>query len=207
MHLLVTDRLACVRCGPGFPLVLLADELRDRRVLQGSLGCANCRERYPVEGGFGDFRLPVPEGDGALAPVEGDDPEGALRTAALLGVQQGPGLLLLAGRPVRHAERVAAMIEGIEVVAAHPGLRGLPEIAGVSRIAMGPRFPFQTGTLQGVALSGEGGRRDLTEAVRVLARGARLVLMTPPQGSAGAMEEAGLELLLEAETAVVGARK
>jgi hypothetical protein len=207
MHLLVTDRLACVRCGPGFPLILLADDLRDRRVLEGSLGCANCRERYPVEGGFGDFRLPSGEEEPDPPSVGGDDPEGALRTAALLGVERGPGLLLLAGPPVRYAERVAAMIEGIEVVAAHPGLRKLSESAGVSRVAIGARFPFQTGSLRGVVLEGGRGRRDLAEGIRVLARGARLVLTAPPGGSGEVMEEAGLELLMDAKQAVVGARK
>jgi hypothetical protein len=207
MHLLVTDRLLCVRCGPGFPLILLADELRDRRVLEGSLGCANCRERYPVVGGFGDFRLPSGKKEPDPSSVEGDDPEGALRTAALLGVEQGPGLILLAGPPVRHAQRVAAMIEGIEVVAAHPGLRNLPEAPGVSRVAIGARFPFQTGSLRGVVLQGERGRRDLAEGIRVLARGARLVLTAPPEGLGDVVEEAGLELLLDAKQAVVGARK
>ena len=68
MHLLLTDRLTCPRCGPEFGLVLLADRLEDRRVLEGALGCPNCRDRYPVRDGFGDLR-PPPRTDIAIFPL------------------------------------------------------------------------------------------------------------------------------------------
>jgi len=209
MHILVTDRLACSRCGPRFGLILLADELTDRRVVRGSLGCPNCRERYPIEAGFGDLR-PSPRGDHETRNVsspEASDPEGALRLAAFLGVDQGPGMVLLSGAPARHAERLAAMIEEIEVVADHPGLRAMPERPGVSRIVMGSPFPFQSGSLRGVALAGEEGVRVLDEAIRLLGPRARLVLLDPPPDSRRALEDRGLEVLLEARPAVVGARK
>jgi hypothetical protein len=81
-----------------------------------------------------------------------DDPEGALRVAVLLGVERGPGLLLLAGAPARQAERVVHMVEGIEVVALHAGLRNREEVAGVSRCFAGPRFPFFDALFRGTAL-------------------------------------------------------
>lgn len=207
MHLLVTDRLACPRCGPEFGVVLMAERLEERRVLEGSLGCPNCRERYPVEKGFGDFR-PTPRGKEAEggAPT-GDDPEGALRLGALLGIAEGPGLVLLTGTPVRHAERLSAMIEGIEVVAAHPGLREVSEIPGVTRISIPDRLPFFTGGLRGVVIEGAEGRDLTAEAVRTLGPGSRLVFFDPPAGAEREMEALGLDLLLEAESVLVGARK
>ena len=207
MHLLVTDRLACPRCGPGFALILLADELTERRVLQGSLGCPNCRERYPVRDGYGDLRPSPRQPQLSPAPVHGDDAEGTLRTAALLGVQKGPGMVLVSGPSAGYGERLAAMIEDIEVVAVHPDLREAREAPGVSRLAMGDRFPFQTGSLRGVLLHGVGERAELDEGLRVLAPGARLVLIDPPPGSDEAMRAMGLELLLESEGTLVGARK
>ncbi len=207
MHLLVTDRLACPRCGPRFGLVLLADELRERRVLKGALGCANCRERYPVEDGFGDFR-PAPRTPQVQQGVDlRDDPEGALRMAALLGVREGPGLLLLSGSHVRHAPRLAAMLDSIEVAAVHPALRGEPETEGVTRIAIGERFPFFTASLRGVVLEGEAGGEWLPEAFRVLAPSSRLVYFDPPPGTKNRLEAEGLELLMEAESVLVGVRK
>ena len=55
MHLALTDRMICPRCGPGFGLILLAHEVRDRRILEGDLGCPNCRDQYPVRKGFADL--------------------------------------------------------------------------------------------------------------------------------------------------------
>lgn len=54
----LSDLLTCPRCGPGYGLVLLPYEASDRRVRTGVLGCANCRERYPVEEGVADLRVP-----------------------------------------------------------------------------------------------------------------------------------------------------
>ena len=206
MHLLVTDRLACVRCGPEFGLILLADEMADRRVLEGALGCANCRERYPVRGGFGDLRPPPREKESGPPAPEPASPEDTFRMAAMLGVSEGPGLLLLAGDPVAHAAGLAAMIDDIEVVALHPGLRQAPEEEGVSRINAGDRWPFYTGSLRGVALEGRQVDRWLAEAVRVLGPTARVVVRDPLEGLNQRLEAAGLQVLLETRRVVVAGR-
>jgi len=70
MNLVLTDVLACPRCGPPFGLILLADSMRERRVLEGVLGCPNCYGRYPVRGGLADLRA-VPEGAPAVSAGEG----------------------------------------------------------------------------------------------------------------------------------------
>lgn len=233
MHLLVTDRLSCPRCGPEFGLVLLAEKLEDRRVLEGALGCANCRERYPVTGGFGDFRPPprqaleaedagspwtgaavaspgsaAPSPDRGSAPDPPDDgsPEEGMRLGAMLGVTEGPGLILLTGPAVAQASRLAAMIEDIEIVALDPALRVQPEEPGVSRILAGPRLPFFTGSLRGVVLEGHAQAEGLDDAVRVLGPGSRLVVRRPAAGLLAGLEAAGLEVLLQTEKVVVATR-
>lgn len=228
MHLLVTDRLSCPRCGPTFGLILLAENLRDRRVLEGALGCANCRERYPVEGGFGDLRppprvtLPAPPvsrgapdiGDArpstAGGATEGDsarDPaEDTFRLAALLGVREGPGLLLLAGSWVPLAGRLAAMIDEIEVVALDPSLRNAPEETGVSRLTAGTALPFFHGSLRGAALDGPQLADWEGEAARVLGPGARLVIRDPPADLPERLEARGLQPLLQTGRYVVAQR-
>lgn len=207
MHLLVTDRLTCVRCGPTFGLVLVADDLRDRRLLEGFLGCSNCRDRYPVQGGFGDLR-PAPRRALPSGWLESPpDPKGALRLAALLGVREGPGLLLLTSSSVQQAQGVAELVEGIEVVAVHAGLLGDEERPGVSRIVCGEGLPFFSGSLRGVVVEGPWPSEGVREAIRVLAPGARLVWLDPPAGPIEGLEAAGIELLMEAHSVLVGARK
>jgi len=207
MHLLLTDHLVCSRCGPSFGLILLADRLEDRRVLDGVLGCSNCRERYPVVAGFGHL-APSPIAEEPEEELDrSDDPHGALQVAALLGVREGPGFLLLTGSSVRHADRLSAMVEGIEVVAVHPGLRSDPEAPGVSRIQVGPILPFRDRSLRGVVLEGRRGEAGIEDAARVLVPGARLVLRAPGAEAVARMEGAGLALVLEAEGVLVGVLK
>ncbi len=246
MHLLVTDRLSCPRCGPAFGLILLSRALEDRRVLEGELGCANCRERFLVEGGFVAL---APEGDpgrgapppapspgaatpgsppGApppapprgppsplpLSPLLPDDPEGALRLAAMLGVTEGPATLLLVGDRARHAERLAAMIEGVEVVALHPDLRSEAEVPGVTRIEAGLPLPFFPSTFRGVAVEAGWTEAALAELRRVTAPGARLVLGLPgpeagPEARTHALTLAShgaREVLLETDRTLVVVR-
>jgi len=225
VHLLVTDRLACPRCGPAFGLLLLATAMVDRRIESGRFGCPNCRGAYPVNGGFADFRvagideLTQDAGEMPSAALEEGDAESGLRLAAMLGVQAGPGLLLLLGSPAAQAPRLAAMIPEIEVVAIHPRARGWSGVPGVSCGVAGGVLPFFTNTMRGVALGVKveaGNPVEITEAVRVLVPGGRLVVQSEDTGADGAaadaglapwstaMEEAGLVLLLATERVVVG---
>jgi len=206
MHLLLTDRLACARCGPEFGLILMAEELRDRRVIRGSLGCANCRERYPVEEGFADLRAPPREREVTDPPMASDDPEEAVRLAALLGLAQGPGRILLTGEAVAQAGRLAGMLDDVEVVALHPGLRSISEEAGVSRLSAVGRLPFFSASFRGIVLTAPGVSIWLEEAVRALTPGGRLLVRSPRADTGRALEEAGLELLLEADAAAVGVK-
>ncbi len=58
MNVALVDHLVCPRCGPPNGLLLLAHDVRDRRVHEGEFGCPNCRDRFPVVDGFGDLRPP-----------------------------------------------------------------------------------------------------------------------------------------------------
>ncbi len=200
MHILLTDLLTCPRCGPGFGLVVLAERLEDRRVREGRLGCANCRESYPIEEGVADLRYPP---GAAPAAVEARNPEGeeALRLAALLGGGEAAGTVLLLGVPGGTAAGVARLLPGTQV-AASAG-EGEARDDGVSRARIGVRIPFRDRSLRGVALGAGADPTLLEEAVRTLAPGARLVWDPAPPGAAAELAGQGLGVLLEQDGVVV----
>jgi len=216
VHLLLTDRLACPRCGPQFGLILLAHRMDERRVLEGDLGCANCRDRFPVREGFADLRPPPrgPLGDEAAAappaaqaadPVA--DPEEVDRLAALLGVAEGPGELLLIGAPARLAAGLAERVPDVEVLAASADARAWAETPGVSRLAVRARLPLFSRSMRGVALRGDEAADWLDEAVRVVAPLARVVVVDAPAGTLERLREAGLEPLLDESGVAVAVRR
>lgn len=208
MHILLTDILACPRCGPQYGLILLSHEMRDRRVLEGWLGCANCRSRWVVSGGFGEFRMPLGEAaPGAVEPGPPEpEPDEAVRIAALLGVTEGPAWVLVAGPAAEHAGAVAELVEDLEVVAALPGLAGAEERAGVSRVALGERLPFYGARLHGVWLGGPCADALLEEGARVLRPTGRLVLEPAPPDAETRLDAAGLRVLARREATIVAAR-
>lgn len=215
MHLVLTDRLTCPRCGPAFGLILLADSMADRRVLEGRLGCPNCRDAYPIVEGFGDLRppprTPLP-GVEALSPV--DDEEGIDPMRTLLGAGRGAGHTLAVGRAAAWAPSLArGLDEGAEFVAVAAGTRGWSEVAGVSRVVTGAALPFFDRGVRGVLLHGDdlrecdeaSGDALLAEAARVVAAGCRVVVLDPPPGVDVRLRASGLpDALASARLAAAG---
>ena len=207
MHILVTDLLACPRCGPEFGLILRADELRARRVIEGCLACANCRTQYPVRRGFSDLRFPA-SGPGVLAPLDAENAREALRLGALLGEGTGARPVALVGEVAGQAGLLGGWMEGIEFLALHADLSDAGEREGVSRLGVGTgRLPFLSGGLGGVAVKGPADVSFIRELARVLAPGARLACLEPAEGAGAEMEAAGLVLRTMSADGVVGVRK
>jgi uncharacterized protein YbaR (Trm112 family) len=208
MHLLLTDRLACPRCGPSFGLILLANRLEDRVVLDGRLGCPNCRDSFTIEEGFADLRAPprgeLPDGL-AGRPTSAADEE-AERLAALLGIVGGPGTVALVGEPARHAGAVTASSEDLHVVCVDANTVAWPGAPRVSRLVAAPGLPFFGSTLRAVAIDGRLGAPWLAEAARCVVPRGRVVVTRAPEGTEEVLRSAGLTVLVaEAET-VVAAR-
>lgn len=206
MHLLLTDRLACPRCGPAFGLILRADEMADRQVMTGVLGCSNCRELFPIEKGCADLRPPPRfEVEPAAAPVASGDLEpGSLQ--ALLGIVRGPGTVVLVGAPAALAHEFGHAVEDLHVVAADPGVRDQPESSVVSRVLVGSVLPFFSRSLRGVVVDGRLGLEIVREAARIVASGSRVIVSMAPVEAADALTGAGLELLVSEAGTIVAAR-
>ena len=218
MHLLLTDRLACPRCGPGFGLVLLAERLAERRVHDGTLGCPNCRDSFAIRDGFADLRAP-PRGpltsglagaDPGLGegadPLEGPEVEAADRVTALLGIPRGPGTVVLVGEPARHARRFVERVTELDAAVVDADTRSWAEHPRISRLVSWPGLPFFSGMLRGVVVDGRLGKGVLFEAARIAAPRCRTVVVRADGDAAAVLEEAGLSVLAEEGETVVAAR-
>jgi uncharacterized protein YbaR (Trm112 family) len=208
VHIVLTDRLSCPRCGPAFGLILLADLVEERRVRDGTLGCPNCRDGFPVRDGFGDLRAPPrgvlqPGRAGSPGPA---DPDGAEHLRALLGVGEGPGTLVLAGAAARLAGDVAERTPGVEIVALDADMALWPDVPGVSRMASRPGIPFFSRTLRGAAVDGGLGTRWLEEAARVVAPYSRVVVIDASDDAEVVLAGSGLRILAAEHGTVVAAR-
>ena len=176
----LTERLICPRCGPGFGLVLRADDVDHGSVLRGFLGCSNCRVLYPVEKGVADLRLQPRSRSRARGPApppaRGFSERDTLRIAALLGVAEGPAHIAVAGSIAGAAAAIGALLPGVDVVALTPRFDFSPP-PGASHLLVSERVPLKSGSLAGIALAGPWAELLLNEAVRSIARAGRLVLL------------------------------
>ncbi len=206
MHLLLTDRLICPRCGPGFGLILLADQLEERRVLEGALGCPNCRDRYPIRQGFGDLRPPPRTGLPGEAKLQAPSSPTLVELAASLGITEGVGHVALLGSMAGHATALAEQLEVVEVVGVASGLRHWREAEGVSRLTAAFELPFRAQSLRGAAIFGEEELFDPETVARVVARLGRVVVWGGVDGWDSALEAAGMRVLVSEAKVVVAAR-
>lgn len=203
MHILLTDLLRCPRCGPAHGLILLADVIADRRVAAGRLGCANCREEFPIRNGVADLRLrggstvigepdaPLPAGEGA---------EAALRLAALLGLGEARGVLVLAGPHIVLGAELSRLVPEIEVIAVLSAMHeAVPN--GVA-VLLAEGLPFAHDSVAGIGMAGAAGA---PAALPLLRTGGRLVVEPAPPETRSLLLAAGANILLDEGGTVVAA--
>lgn len=213
MHVELSDLLTCPRCGPTYGLILLPTEVRDRRVETGVLGCANCRERYPVESGVPDLRTAPgrvasavgAERASAAVPAETPEPDRdmAVRLAALLDLSDGGGTVLVAGPSAAHASLLAELVPDVSVLVV-----GGDEAAGgesATRLRVDAALPIRANGLRGVALTGSWSSL-IEEGARLLRPAGRLVLDPAPSDAASRLAAAGLAVLLDEAGVVLAGR-
>lgn len=211
MHLLLTDRLTCPRCGPTFGLILRADELEERRIASGVLGCPNCRESYPIEDGVGDLRpepraaLPAEEESRQPADTEEETAQALLGLGGELGLTPGVAQTVLTEGVAHLAPGLSERLEDLEVVVV--GTEARPRSSPFwSRLVTDGSLPFHEATVRGVLIAGAEAERWLAPAARVVAPRNRVVVLDPPPGTGARLEQAGLRLRLDSREAVVAER-
>ena len=170
MFLELVDALRCVRTHEDSWLVARADELDGRHIIRGELGCPVCATRYPVRAGVVDFTA------GASRPRERASEQGmALRAAALLGLTEPGGLVVLAGAWSACADELLGMIDGVQLLALDFAA-GTESGGALSLALIADVLPLAASCARGIALDLEHSTGSLLDgAAAALAPGGRLI--------------------------------
>ncbi len=154
MFIELVDALRCLEPHEDTWLVASVTRWDSRHIVDGVLGCPVCRREYVVTDGIAWFTSPATTRDrGRLTTVPPTaPPERVARVAALLGLTEGGGTIVLGGD---WAACAAALVElGAGQVVRVNAAPSSPSAQEVSSIVVGDRLPFAAGALRGVALGG-----------------------------------------------------
>jgi uncharacterized protein YbaR (Trm112 family) len=191
MFIELTDHLRCPADHAESYLVLLPDEMRERSVRTGRLGCPVCGRTYALADGVLDLGEDGP-----------DLPEttllGAEAATALVGLGGPGGWLVLVGRPGAEWRGVVERNRGVALVAVNPP----PEVVdepGIS-VLRAAALPLKSHSMRGVVLGSPYGGDPawVREAARVVLPGLRVA------GEGPVPDPAVLELMAAAGGAWVG---
>jgi hypothetical protein len=155
MFIELVDSLRCLTPHEETWLVAAASRMDGRHIVEGVLGCPICRREYAIRRGTAWFTAVQPDGDGPSLTTEAreSDDTGALRAAALLGLSERGGIVVLGGSWAGYADSVAALGVPHVVVLNTAASDASPQ--EVSSLVVDDRLPFGTGGLRGVAVDGE----------------------------------------------------
>ena len=195
MFLELAEVLDCPDCEASAGLVAFVDQAESRRVVEGRLGCPLCEIEVPIRGGT--MRFDLSDAARRATPCAGTEhpagetaPEAALRLAALLGVSDRAGMVVLLGPGLAaHAAAIARLGDRLEVLVwlPDPGDRSRPAVVAVEDLVAGVdpllgaaphRWPIRSGALHGIALAAPIAL-PMSEVTRCARPGARLVVETP----------------------------
>lgn len=190
MFIELVELLRCVREHDESWLVASIDEMTDRSIRRGTLGCPVCGEQYPIVGGIVNFL--GDEAGPAVRPTCSGAQDLALRAGAFLNVAEGGGVLVLGGEWAGAAAELAetAHVRVIAVNAADD----VAESPAIGQIRASARIPLAAASCAGIALDSSFGADAMSSAARAVRPGGRMV------GPAGMTPPPGLAVLAEDET-------
>lgn len=192
MFIELAELLRCPADHPPTYLVLAPDEMEGRSVVRGELACPSCRRHFTIRDGTAFLGCETTSARSASKTKPGFT---APELAALLGLTNPGGYLLMGGSAAGIAAELAPLVSGVHLVGFnHSGPVGIAD--ELSLLESDEVIPLRDSSMRGVALG-----RDLmedvwlAEAIRVLLRGQRLVLDTElelPEGLELMARERGL---------------
>lgn len=201
MFIELVDALRCPVAHEESWLVVAADRLVARHILQGTLGCPVCSAEYPIRDGVVDFTR---GGHQNPTHVAAGSAEQAVRLAAFLALGDALGFATLTGTWGAHALELRAIVECPLLLVDPPA--DVDATPGLSIIRTAGPLPLAAGSTRGIALDipdlhGAHAVR-VASAVRAAKAGARVLGPTSLPVSDGLRELARDETLWVAEREV-----
>jgi uncharacterized protein YbaR (Trm112 family) len=201
VHLELVELLRCPVPHAPSVLVAIADEVEQRYVMRGLLGCPGCGAEYEIDGGITYFDVGLRErpadalasGEGAPALIDSALSEAAMVLAAQLALRDGRSVFATVGFD---ATIVAAMrrIVPARMLVINPPHLGEAYATLAPSLALAPAaiivalsLPLAANTLSGAALSAVEGERARA-IVPALQANARLVARIERELPAGVRE-------------------
>ena len=175
MFIELVDVLRCVRPHEDSWLVLSASKMEDRQVIDGELGCPVCRARYPIREGAVYFDFAVHRAVQLSFSDPARLPDAAFRIAALLGLAEPGGIVVVAGGFVVLASQLAMIAGDTQIVCLNPIVTA-PASASISGLHSERTIPLASASCRGIAVESACATDAwLEECVRVLKVGGRLM--------------------------------
>jgi uncharacterized protein YbaR (Trm112 family) len=176
MFIELVDFLRCLSPHEDTWLVAAVMRMDGRHIVEGTLGCPVCRRAYPIANGVAWFTDREP-GGADLERLTTAGPavdEQITRAAALLGLTEPGGLIVLGGSWARFADAAAELGAAHVVVLNAQASESSPQ--EVSALVVETKLPFSSGSLRAAALGSElAAPRLLTAAAQALRSRGRLV--------------------------------
>lgn len=192
MRLEIAERLRCPHPHAPTPLIVVADRVIERDLIQGRAGCPVCRSEARVEEGDVWFDAPVAATGAASVPSTPADHVALERLVALLGLAEPEGTVLLTGAYARFALLVATSAEvGVVTLADHgsPASAGYRRGLAVSAVhGVASRLPFADATFRAAAVDTTLASSLVTDVVRAVRVGGRVVAAAALDRPAGVRE-------------------
>jgi uncharacterized protein YbaR (Trm112 family) len=196
MHIEMTELLRCPADHRDAFLVLATAEMRGRTVERGTVGCPVCGKEFPIRGGVVDFtgagRREPGAGRSVSAPGSRLPAPDDLR--ALLDLSSPGGYVVLVGDAVRQAEGLARVLEHVHFA----GINGPSDVRAtpyLSLLRAEDGIPLRDAFVRGAVVGADALTAQwVSEAVRVVLKGRRIVLAGAPPFPGGA-GSAGVETL------------
>lgn len=164
--------------------MVVARQVDDRELVSGFAGCPVCHLEARIADGVVRFPAGEPERSAEArtptAPVFAEDD--FTRLAALLGLDEPGGTVLLTGSYARFAARLAAELELAVVIVGPPTLDTPASMPGASLVELEePAIPFSDHTFRAAALDATGTQQHvralMADAIRTVTIGGRVLGM------------------------------